>query len=96
MRETKDENKTFEYRIQLIKREIRQNSAESFLIIVDNLKESEWVESFFTNLSQNVSILVTSTNKYILDKIAVELKVEYFDENQAKLKNSSQKKCVMF
>jgi tetratricopeptide (TPR) repeat protein len=85
MRETKDENKTFEYRIQLIKREIRLHSAESFLIIFDNLKESEWIESFLTNLSQNVSILVTSTNKNILDKIAVELKVEYFDESQAKL-----------
>jgi DNA polymerase III delta prime subunit len=86
MRETKDENKTFEYRIQLIKREIRQNSAESFLIIFDNLKEPEWIEYIFTNLSKNVYILVTSTNKNILDnKIAVELKIEYFDEDQAKL-----------
>jgi AAA+ ATPase superfamily predicted ATPase len=83
MKDTNSENRTFEYRSQLIKKEFRANSETNFLLILDNLSESYWVESFRVNLPKNVSILATSRQRNVLEKIAHELKVEYFDEEQA-------------
>jgi tetratricopeptide (TPR) repeat protein len=85
MSEVRSENKSLGYRVQLIKKEFRLNVETSFLIVLDNLNESEWVERFLTNLSRNFLIIATSTKRSVLDKIAEELRVDYFDEEQAKL-----------
>lgn len=61
---------------------------------MDNLNEYEWIESLFTNLSKNVSIIATSTKRNVLDKIGNDLKVSYFSEEQARLfyRNKFEKK----
>ena len=43
-------------------------SNSRFLIILDNLVNVEWVESFLVNMPENVHILLTSRNPNILSK----------------------------
>jgi tetratricopeptide (TPR) repeat protein len=82
--EAKSDNKSFGYRLQLVKKEFRSNPKINFLIVLDNLNEYEWIESLFTNLSRNVSIIATSTKRSVLDTIGNDLKVNYFSEEQAR------------
>ena len=92
--ETNRENKTFEYRTQKIKSEFERCSETKFLIILDNLNEFDWIERIFTNLSKNVSIIATLTKRNVLNKIAYELKINYFNEEQPNLllkKNSTKR-----
>ena len=95
IREKSDQNKTFEYLIQLIGIEFRKNSAKTFILVLDNLNDFEWIESFFTNLPKNVFIIATTTKRNVLNQInATEILVEYFDECQAKTffnKNTTKK-----
>ena len=85
IREKIDHNKTFEYLIQLIGVEFKKNAAKKFLIVLDNLNDFEWIESFFTNSPKNVFIIATTTKRNVFNKInATEILVEYFDENQAR------------
>ena len=84
MNETNDENTSFEYRMQLLKNEFRLNLEITFLIILDNLNETVWIESVLKNLSKNVSIIATSTKKNLLEHIADGMKIKHFNEIEAK------------
>jgi hypothetical protein len=84
---TKGENKTFEYRSQILIREFRQNQEQIFLLILDNLmNESKWIDSFIETLpKENVYVMATSTKKNSLEEVLHQhLQVNYFDEKQAR------------
>ena len=84
IKDTKEENKTFEYRLHVLKKKIYRHLITNFCIILDNLNESDWIDSLFNNMSKTVSIIATSTKRNILAEIAFELRIEYFTEEQAK------------
>ena len=83
--EQNGQNKTFEHLVNEIKSEFRRNERKKFLIVLDNLNDFEWIESFFTSLPKNVFIIATSTKINVLDNIsATKILIEYFDESQAR------------
>ena len=80
----------FDYLVKFMKKQFNLYKETSFLVVLDNLIDVEWIESFLVNMPENVHVLITSRNKNVLSKIklldikAQKLEIKYFTKENAK------------